>query len=52
LIQVLSSIQGDIGGFMVQRVRSGGQVIGYSMVPAKDMDQVWAINPNLPQIVF
>jgi len=52
LIQVLSSIQGDIGGFMVQRIRSGGQVIGYSMVPAKDMDQVWANQSEPPTNCF
>lgn len=41
LIQLLDSVQGDIGGFVVQRIRSGERVLGYAMTPAKGARQVW-----------
>jgi|GEM_PF-6281581 len=52
LIQLLASVQGKIGGFMVQRVRSGENVLGYAMIPAKDADQVWVEVTKSPLTCF
>jgi len=52
LLKLLPYVQGKTGGFVVQRVRSGERVLGYSMIPSREASEVWIEATEPPNTCF